>query len=253
MKTTLLFFCATVAGLLIDASPVRAANDPKDVTPWTITGQLEEACSCDAACPCWFNSKPTKMTCSGGQVLFIEKGSYGKVKLDGLALANMSQSPAGRTMMESFGDWNFSYNYIDEKATPEQRKALEAIAATVLVPGASKKTETRYVPITRNINGSEHEITIAQYGTFHGHLIEGGLGGSPKVVNPPGADPIHHEYSQGRTAKMTYNDAEQNWSWDNSNYMFGTFTVDNVQYAKYAAGLAQKMTQMKGQKASEKK
>src|SRR6266496_2754337 len=47
----------------------------------------------------------------------------------------------------SFGNWNFSYNYIDEKAAPEQRKALEAIAAKVMVPGASKKTETRYVPI----------------------------------------------------------------------------------------------------------
>ena len=85
-------------------------------------------------------------------------------------------------MMESFGNWNFSYNYIDEKATPEQHKALEAIEATVLVPGASNKTETRYVPIVRNINGKEHQITIGQYGTFHGHLVEGGLGGSPKVV-----------------------------------------------------------------------
>ena len=69
------------------------------------------------------------MTCGGGQVLFIQKGNYGKVKLDGLAIAAMGQSSEGQTMMESFGNWNFSYNYIDEKATPEQRKALEAIAA----------------------------------------------------------------------------------------------------------------------------
>ena len=52
---------------------------------------------------------------------------------------------------------------------------------------------------------------------------------------------------------MTYTDADQNWSWDNSNYMFGTFTVDNVQYEKFAAGLAQKMAEMKGEKASKKK
>src|SRR5439155_17690861 len=146
-------------------------------TPWKITGQLEEACSCDAACPCWFDSKPTKMTCSGGQVLFIEKGTYGKVKLDGLAMANMSQSPEGQTMMGSFGNWNFSYNYIDEKANPEQRKALKAIANVVLVPGASKKTETRYVAITRKTERKDHEISLGQYGTFRGHLLEGGLGG----------------------------------------------------------------------------
>ena len=84
MKTTSLFPCILVVGLLCLGVPLRAANEPKDNTPWKITGQLEEACSCDAACPCWFGSKPTKMTCSGGQVLFIEKGNYGKVKLDGL-------------------------------------------------------------------------------------------------------------------------------------------------------------------------
>jgi len=156
-------------------------------------------------------------------------------------------------MMESFGNWNFSYTYVDEKATPEQRKGLEAIAAKVLTPGASKKTETRYVPITRKIEGKDHEIALGQYGRFQGHLVEGGLGGSPKIKNPPGADPLHHEYAQGRTSKMTYTDADQNWSWNNSNYMFGTFTIDNVQYEKFAAGLAQKMAQMKDEKASEKK
>jgi len=253
MKTKSLFAYALVAALLILVAPVRAANEPKDKTPWKIKGQLEEACSCDAACPCWFNSKPTKMTCGGGQVLFIEKGNYGNVKLDGFAVATMGQSPEGQTMMESFGNWNFAYNYIDEKANPDQRKALEAIAGKVLTPGASKKTQTRYAPITRKIEGKEHQITIGQYGTFHGHLVEGGMGGSPKIVNPPGADPLHHQYEQGRTTKMTYNDADQNWSWSNSNYMLGTFSIDNVQYEKFAAGLAQKMTQMKGEKATEKK
>jgi hypothetical protein len=255
MKPTSLFLSSLGAFAIMFfcfASTANAADEPKDKTPWKITGQLEEACSCDAACPCWIDSKPTKMTCGGGQVLFIQKGNFGKVKLDGLAIANMSQSPEGQTMMGSFGNWNFSNTYIDEKATPEQRKALEAIATTVLVPGASKKAETRYVSITRKIEGKDHEITLGQYGSFRGHLIEGGLGGSPKIVNPPGADPVHHEYAQGQTSKMVYTDADQNWAWENSNYMYGTFTVDNIQYEKYAAGLAQKMAQ-KDQKASGKK
>jgi hypothetical protein len=253
MKTNSLFVSLMgICGVALFCFPstLSATDAPKDKTPWKITGQLEEACSCDAACPCWFGSKPTKMTCGGGQVLFIEKGNYGNVRLDGLAIANMGQSPEGKTMMESMGNWNFSYMYIDDKATPEQRKALEAIGANVLLPNASKKSETRYVPITRKIEGKEHQITIGQYGTFHGHLIEGGLGGAPKIVNPPGADPIHHEYAQGHTSKMAYNDADQNWSWKNSNYMFGTFSVDNVQYEKYAAGLAQKE---QDEKAAEKK
>lgn len=186
-------------------------------------------------------------------MLFIEKGNYGDAKLDGLALATMGQSPEGKTMMESYGNWNFAYYYIDEKANSDQRKALEAIAGAVLTPGVSKKTQTRYAPITRKIEGKEHQITIGQYGTFHGHLVEGGMGGAPKIVNPPGADPLHYQYEQGRTTKMTYNDANQNWSWSNSNYMLGTFSVDNVQYEKFAAGLAQKTAGIKNEPSSEKK
>src|SRR5947207_2907288 len=76
MKIKSLFACALVASFLCVGASLRAADQPKDKMPWNITGQLEEACSCDAACPCWFNSKPTKMTCGGGQDLFIQKGNY---------------------------------------------------------------------------------------------------------------------------------------------------------------------------------
>lgn len=234
----------TLAVLVAVMSFVIADDAPK--TPWKITGQLEEACSCSAACPCWFGSKPTKMTCGGGQFIFITKGTYGSTKLDGLAVGSMSQSPEGKGMMESFGDWNFNYYYVDEKATPEQRKALEAIASTVLAGGASKQSETRYVPLVRKIDGKEHAISLGKYGKFSGHVIEGGLGGSTKIVNPPGADPLHHEYLQGETTEMAYKDAGQDWSYPTgTNYMFGTFTIDSAQYEKFSAGLAQKMAGMK--------
>jgi len=251
MKSRSLILPVLLTGIAMSLSASSRAAEEK--VPWKITGQLEEACSCNAACPCWFGSKPTKMTCGGGQVLFIEKGTYGKVKLDGLAIANMAQSPSGKSMMESFGNWDVSTNYIDEKATPEQRKALEAIALIVLPAknAAPQKFETKYVPITRKIEGKEHKIALGNVGEFHGHLVDGGLGGAAKIVNPPGADPLHHEYAQGQTTKMTYNDRDQNWNWEGSNYMLGTFTLDNVQYEKFTAGLAQKMKES-GQ-AGEKK
>jgi hypothetical protein len=220
---------------------------------WKITGQLEEACSCSPACPCYFNSNPTGMMCSSGEVLFIEKGNYGNVKLDGLAFGNMNQSPQGQKMAESYGNWNFSYDYIDEKASPEQRKALQAIAKVVLGSGASKRTETRYVAIMRRIDGENHEISFGKYGSFIGHPVEGGLSGLTKITNPPGADPVHHEYFQGITSGVTYTDAGQNWSFNHSNYMFGTFTIDDVQYAKLAAGAAPEGASDKKETTGEKK
>src|SRR5947209_874809 len=134
------FFLALLAAAMATPLALAAPKDEKTKsTKWKITGQLEEACSCNAACPCWFDSKPTRTTCGGNQVLFIQKGNYGNVKLDGLAVANYAQSPENQTMMDSFGKWNFSTNYIDEKANPEQRKALEAIAAVVLPSNTGRK------------------------------------------------------------------------------------------------------------------
>lgn len=246
-KTVLLPLLLVTFGAAAILLAAEAQKGGAQKIAWKITGQLEEACSCAAACPCWFGSKPTRMTCGGGQVLFIQKGTYGTTPLDGLAVANMVQSPEGKGMMESFGNWNFSYTYIDEKANPQQREALQAIAGRVLPVKASSKVEVRYAPITRTIEGKEHHISLGQYGSFSGHVIEGGLGGAAKIVNPPGADPLHKEYAQGTTTNLAYSDADQNWSFEGSNYMFGTFQLDSAQYEKFAAGLAQKMQAEKKQ------
>jgi len=151
-----------VVACLFAVVPAFAEDKPAaKSTPWKMSGDLEEACSCDAACPCWFDSKPTKMNCSGGFVLFIDKGSYGNVKLDGLGAAFIGASKDGTTMMESIGDWNFMTMYVDEKANPEQRKALLAIMKETSPPAAPpERTYVRYVPITRTIQGKEHIVTM---------------------------------------------------------------------------------------------
>src|SRR5256885_6118385 len=144
-------------------------DEPKP--SWSVTGELEEACSCNAPCPCWFKSVPTRMTCDGVQVVFITKGTYGKTQLDGLAVAQFVQSPEGKSMFESFGNWNFDNTYIDENANDEQRAALKELAAHFFAPGA-KKREFRYIPITRKVNRDEHTMTLGPYGGFSGHLLE---------------------------------------------------------------------------------
>ena len=215
---------------------------------WKVAGDLEEACSCRAPCPCWFKALPSRMTCDGAQIIFITKGHYGKTSLDGLAVAEFVQSPEGETMFDSFGNWKFDYVYIDERANEKQREALRELAAHFFAPGA-KKREFRYVPISRKIAGDEHTITVGTYGVCAGHLIEGGYTGAPKVVNPPLADPTHMEYLQGVTTTLTYNDAGQGWKYEKSNYMRNKFQVDDRVYAKFEAEFAKKMEALKAKAA----
>jgi hypothetical protein len=238
-----------VSALLVLGSASSGVGDQaksSEKTKWKITGELEESCSCNGACPCWFGNKPTKMNCSGGQVVFIKKGNYGSVPLDGLALGEWVQSPDGKTMMESVGDWNFSHVYVDAKATPEQQKALQAIAAQVLPPEAPEKRTVRTAAITRKVDGKEHSVAIEPYLNFSAHLLEGGDGGPPKIMNPPMADPMHKEYSQGVTTHQKYDDGAK-WDFENSNYMYNEFTVTSEDYEKYAEKMEKTM------KAGEKK
>src|SRR5258706_4869160 len=137
------------AALTIALRPALAADSSASPAPgWKMSGQMEESCSCDGACPCWWGNHPTKMTCSGSEALFIDKGSYGGVKLDGLSMAQFVQSPEGKTMMEAIGNWNFAYLYIDSKADAKQREALAKIAAEVFAPIAPERMKTRFIPIT---------------------------------------------------------------------------------------------------------
>jgi hypothetical protein len=234
--------------LLLAVTALTVAAEEKK-TPWKMSGQLEEACSCNAACPCWFGSMPSHPQCSGGFVIFIDKGSYGNVPLDGLGAAFMGASKTGMTMMGSMGDWDFVTMYIDEKANPAQRTALEAILRSTSPPAAPpERTHIKFVPITRKIEGTEHIVTLGKVGGFSAHLMPGGMGGTPKIVNPPGADPIHKEYEQGLTTKQTYTDEGKNWDWSNSNYMYGTFQTDSEEYTKFMTAMSQQMEKPKPQK-----
>src|SRR6476661_7293232 len=107
--------------LVLCTLTVLTASAADQKIKWRVKGDLEEACSCNAPCPCWFQALPSRMNCNGAQIIFIEKGKFGKVSLDGLAVAQYVQSPENKSMFESFGNWNIDYLYIDDKATEPQR------------------------------------------------------------------------------------------------------------------------------------
>ena len=124
------------------------------MTPWEIHALEVSNCNCAYGCPCQFNALPTFGTCEAAVGMTIQKGHYGDVSLDGLNVAMTVKWPG--PIHEGNGEKQI---IIDERASGEQRTALEAIIsgqdtedmATIFwVINAMTTTnhETLYKPIT---------------------------------------------------------------------------------------------------------
>lgn len=93
------------------------------MTPWEIHGRELANCNCSYGCPCQFNALPTHGNCEAAGSVLIERGFHGDVSLDGLVVAALYKWPG--PVHEGNGAMQI---IIDERATPEQRQALERIA-----------------------------------------------------------------------------------------------------------------------------
>ena len=94
------------------------------MTPWEIHAIEVQNCNCAFGCPCQFNALPTYGTCEASVSVTIQKGHYGDVSLDGLSAAMTAKWPG--PIHEGNGEQQI---IIDERATAEQRTALEAIVS----------------------------------------------------------------------------------------------------------------------------
>lgn len=128
------------------------------MSAWEIHGRELANCNCAYGCPCQFNALPTYGTCEAAVVYEIDKGRHGDIKLDGLRVAATYKWPGA--VHEGNGEMQL---VIDERASPEQRAALERIMtgedteqmATmwwVYAAMAPRKHETLYAPITSSID-----------------------------------------------------------------------------------------------------
>src|SRR5258708_29081422 len=118
--------------------------------------EIQTACSCDWGCPCNFNAPPTRGFCEGGWALRITNGRCGTVSLDGLAFALMARWP--RAIHEGGGT---AKAFIDERATEDQRQALDRIVTgklggkpwPIFAPTIDTWLETSFVPVEWQFDG----------------------------------------------------------------------------------------------------
>lgn len=134
-------------------------------TSWEVAGDYFESCNCDFLCPCptsKLTARPTKGTCTAVLVFHIDRGRSGTLNLDGLSFAVALWTPG--PMAE--GNWSVGL-ITDERAGPEQREALAAIATgqaggpmANVAPLIGKFLGTEARPITIQRQGLRRQVSI---------------------------------------------------------------------------------------------
>ena len=159
------------------------------LTEWMIRGPGITSCSCSYGCPCQFNSLPTNGYCRAAVGMQIEKGHYGKVKLDGLRWAFTAAWPGAIHM----GHGEFQ-PIVDERATPEQREALSKI-----ITGKETEPGTTFFNIFVSMSDKVHEPIFkpiefaADMKSCNGYIkVPGVLDVKTEAIRNPVTGKAHH-------------------------------------------------------------
>jgi hypothetical protein len=173
-------------------------------------GTEYSSCNCAWGCPCQFNGLPTHGDCHATCFVQIDKGHFGKVPLDGLRWGIMASWPKAIHL----GNGKFQ-TIIDERANPEQRKAIETVShGGETEPGSliwqvfsTTITEffpTLYKPIELAIDYKARTARVKVPGVVDstGESIRNPVTGAPhqtRVTIPAGFEFTEGEFISGKT------------------------------------------------------
>lgn len=151
---------------------------------WKISGWETTTCCCKDICPCRFNEKPTNNECESTISVHIDKGNYGKARLDGVNFVIV-----GRGFDQGKG-WNRIY--IDEKASPEQQQAVGGVLTSMI---SSYKPETAalvYGKDSRGVKLVPMTFTSSHEGLVREVKVPGVCHVRVRIGKVPGAKlPVH--------------------------------------------------------------
>lgn len=129
---------------------------------YELEGQILEACSCKAPCPCWIGDDPDGGYCDSFVAYHIDQGKIQGVDVSGLTLVKIVYIP-GNVLA---GGWK-AVVYIDSNSTPEQQQLLEKVfngelggAIADVASLVSDVLDVRVAPIEYNIENGRGTIKI---------------------------------------------------------------------------------------------
>jgi len=169
---------------------------------WAIEGNFAESCSCDLPCPCNFGSPPNHPQCEANALVEIDKGHYGEVKLDGVAVV----------VTYRLGDW--AKYYVSDTASDEQTKAaVDVLERAQVTEGAQvlsiEKAKIRVERTATSVKFSvpESAVEIEPVKGQDGKLI--------KIENLP--SPFLIDYTQYRSITNRHASKDKNFNYSGTN------------------------------------
>lgn len=159
-------------------------------TKWYLEADYFQACNCEYGCPCEFQAPPSQGFCSGVGAWKINRGAFGDIPLDGLALAFAAQWPKAIHL----GNGTVSLLF-DEKANHSQRDALMQIATgqaggmpfEILVTTFSNILPPQYAPFEFHLNGKDSSVKVGNIVQMAFEPVKNPVTGEPEGVR------IEHE------------------------------------------------------------
>ena len=146
---------------------------------WNLRAQLLETCSCNMLCPCWYGVRELMIMdrgwCTTTQWSLIENGRSADVDLGGRTIVLTMDFP-GPTLFDGGGTGRL---YVDDGASAEQRRELEAIfqgkqggAVALFGTIVAKWLPTKSVGIAIDRQGDKATARVAGVGQVESTLLK---------------------------------------------------------------------------------
>lgn len=168
------------------------------MTKWSFEADYFTACNCDWGCPCNFNARPSEGRCMGLCAWDILSGSFENVDLSGTRFAVYYKFPG--PIEQGKGT---ACAYLDARATPSQKGALEKIGTGKVGGGmlglfatdlVTTWLPTKTVSIDFEFQNGKGRVRIEGYGEAESDLLSYPDG---TVIRPSLDLPHGIEFKQG--------------------------------------------------------
>ena len=208
---------------------------------YTLKGNYYESCACAVSCPCAANKTlPTEGHCDAVSLFHIATGTVGSAKLDGLNMAIVLRSPKGQKVQDSFekGEMDLFTLYLDDKATPAQREALNSVMPALFGTKEMKGSRPpQWVPMSLDVQGDVAKFTISGGEKLAFEIENVSVGDVTKLDAK--ASPTSHRIeltnsapfpwvrslTQGLSKSFHYADLGTSWDYKDRNAFFGVIAA----------------------------